>query len=276
MNEAPRALVVRSAGTNCDGEMARGFSLAGASAALDHIDRLIADPARIEAYDIIGFAGGFSYGDDLGAGRVLAVKIRDGLMPALCRAARRGAPMLGVCNGFQALVQAGLLPGFEDEGARALPRQRVALAANAGGRFIDAWVGVEYDERSPCLWTRGLGDYAPEVRMLPLASGEGRFVGEEGVIERLRGAGQIPVTYRDNLNGSMGAVAGVCDPTGRIFGLMPHPDRYLDWMNHPWWTRLSSEARHGDAPGLRLFRNAVESVRAGGSRSEVHGNSRCV
>jgi len=267
VSDAPRALVVRSAGTNCDGEMVRGFSLAGARTTLEHIDRLIADPARIEAYDIFGFAGGFSYGDDLGAGRVLAVKIRRSLFPALRRAARRGAPMLGVCNGFQTLAQSGLLPGFavdrETDGDDAPPPQIVALAINAGGRFIDDWPAVEYDQRSPCLWTRGMGDYPHEVMMLPLASGEGRFVADEAVIERLRRAGQIPVRYRDNLNGSMGAVAGICDPTGRIFGLMPHPDRYLEWMNHPRWTRLPEEVRRGDTPGLRLFSNAVEAVHAG-------------
>lgn len=274
MNETPRALVLRSAGTNCDLEMVRGFETAGARVDLLHLDRLIDDPALLDAYDLIGFAGGFSYGDDLGAGRVFAVRLRERLYPALRAAAERGVPMLGVCNGFQALVQTGLLPGCApgEWPQDRPPNQTIALALNAGGRFIDDWVRVEYDEGSPCVWTRDLGRYTPEAVVLPLASGEGRFVAPDPLIAQLTAAGQVPVRYVDNRNGSAGAVAGVCDPTGRIFGLMPHPDRYLDWSNHPFWTRLSPEVRAGEPPGLQLFRNAVEAVResaatAGAGRS---------
>ncbi len=261
----PRAIVLRSAGTNCDLEMVRGFQLAGARTDLVHLDRLIADPARLADYDLIGFAGGFSYGDDLGAGRVFAVKVRERLYPALRKAADRGVPMLGVCNGFQALVQTGLLPGCAP-GAwpdTAPPAQTAALALNASGRFIDDWVRVVYDEDSPCIWTRGLNDCDDEARLLPLASGEGRFVASVEAIQSLKRNGQIPVTYADNLNGSMDAIAGICDPSGRVFGLMPHPDRYLDWIRHPFWTRLSTTMQDDEAPGLRLFRNAVDAVSTG-------------
>ena len=261
----PRAIILRSAGTNCDLEMVRGFQLAGARTDLMHLDRLIADPARLADYDLVGFAGGFSYGDDLGAGRVFAVKVRERLYPALRDAADRGVPMLGVCNGFQTLVQTGLLPGCAPGAwpADAPPAQTVALAVNARGRFIDDWARVQYDDQSPCVWTAGLSAFPDVARMLPLASGEGRFIAPDPVIEALQRNGQVPVTYVDNVNGSKAAIAGICDPSGRIFGLMPHPDRYLDWSNHPFWTSIDPADRRGDTPGLRLFRNAVESVSNG-------------
>ncbi|TVQ31616.1 MAG: phosphoribosylformylglycinamidine synthase subunit PurQ [Phycisphaeraceae bacterium] len=273
--DQPAALVIRTAGTNCDAEMVRAFELAGARADLVHVDRLIESPARLDDYDLIGFPGGFSYGDDVASGRVLAMRLRLHLYPALRAAALRGAPMIGVCNGFQALVQLGMLPGPERAGdwpEDAPPAQSVALTDNISARFIDDWTAVEIDEQSPCVWTRGLVDSElPEeararVLLMPLASGEGRFVAatDEGLkeLERRR---QVPMRYAENLNGSMGRVAGICDASGLIFGLMPHPDRYLDWMNHPFWTRLPGELRSGDTPGLRMFRAAVEHVKSGGA-----------
>ncbi len=269
----PRAIVIRTAGTNCDAEMVRAFELSGARVDLMHVDRLIADPSALASWHIIGFPGGFSYGDDVASGRVMAMRLRLRLYPALRDAARRGVPMIGVCNGFQTLVQLGLLPGPadgawpEDEP----PRQTCALTDNAGARFIDDWARIEVTSGSPCVWTRDLCDpdlpaeARDDVLRLPLASGEGRFAPEsEDTLRTLESRGQIPLRYVDNLNGSIGAVAGVCDVTGLIFGLMPHPDRYLDWTLHPFWTRLSPAIRRGDTPGLRLFRNAVEHVRAGG------------
>jgi phosphoribosylformylglycinamidine synthase I len=261
-----KALVIRTAGTNCDQEMVRGFMLAGAAVELVHLDRLTRDPRRIEGYDLVGFAGGFSYGDDCGAGRVQAVHIRERLLEPLRAAVARGVPMIGACNGFQVLVQTGLLPGDSDP-SRTLgwepAQQTVALANNEGGRFIDSWVGIAYEPRSVCIWTKGLADDYPdpETNMLPIAHGEGRFVADsDETISRLEAAGQVALRYTGNINGSMGAIAGICDPTGRVFGLMPHPERYLSWHNHPWWTRLSAEQRRGDTPGLRVFQNAVNAV----------------
>jgi phosphoribosylformylglycinamidine synthase subunit PurQ / glutaminase len=262
----PTAVVIRAAGTNCDQEMVRGFMLAGAATELLHLDRVLADPSRLGKYDIIGFAGGFSYGDDCGAGRVQAVKIRERLLPHLRASVARGVPMIGACNGFQVLVQTGLLPGG-DAGAGGeawTPQQQTtALANNEGGRFIDAWVPVAYEPGSVCLWTRGLAELPEDdTAMLPIAHGEGRFVAaSDEVLRGLERAGQVALRYRQNVNGSMGNVAGICDPTGRVFGLMPHPERYLAWENHPWWTRLDERARRGPTPGLRMFMNAVEAVR---------------
>lgn len=262
----PKALVIRAAGTNCDQEMVRGFALAGAAVELMHIDRLTREPRLVEGYDLIGFAGGFSYGDDCGAGRVQAVRIRERLLEPLRAAVARGVPMIGACNGFQVLVQTGLLPGDAGAGYSAgwePSQQTVALANNEGGRFIDDWVGVAYEARSVCVWTRGLADQFtdPQTNILPIAHGEGRFVADsDETIRRLEAAGQVVLRYTSNVNGSMGAIAGICDPTGRVFGLMPHPERYLSWHNHPWWTRLSPAQRRGETPGLRIFQNAVNAV----------------
>lgn len=269
----PRALVLRTAGTNCDAEMCRGFEGAGAAAELVHLDRLIADPARLGAFDLVGFPGGFSYGDDIASGRILAMKLRERLYPALRAAAERGVLMIGACNGFQVLVQVGLLPG-PARGApwpvERPPEQSLALTDNIGARFVDRWVGVEPVAGSVCVWTRGLGEMFADrpadrrdALQLPVAHGEGRLVARSpDVIRDLEAHGQIPLRYTENFNGSQDAVAGVCDPSGRIFGLMPHPERYLEWNRHPYWTRLAHGLRKGPTPGALVFRNAVEAARA--------------
>ncbi len=266
MAEPPRALIVRTAGTNCDAELCRAFERAGATPDLVHVRTLMADPARIDGYDLIGFPGGFSYGDDVASGRVLAMQMRERLYGSLREAVERGVPIIGVCNGFQVMVQVGLLPGPEAGGAwptDAAPPQTVALTDNVPPRFRDEWVRVEADPASPCVWTRGLLDAHPDgAMMLPIAHGEGRFVAQDrATLDALAGNGQVALRYVDNPNGSTGNVAGICDASGRVFGLMPHPERYLDWTRHPFWTRLEAGARSGPTPGLAMFAGAVDSVR---------------
>lgn len=267
----PRALVIRTAGTNCDAEMALGFELAGAASELIHVDSLIREPQRLDEFDLVGFPGGFSYGDDIASGRIMAMKLRERLYPQLRAAVLRGCPMIGICNGFQALVQVGLLPGpraGQPWPEDAAPPQRVALSDNAAARYMDRWVGIDIEPRTVCVWTRLLGDlhkshaeWRTETLRLPVGHGEGRFVAaDEQELRELESNGQIALRYAENFNGSQGAVAGVCDATGRVFGLMPHPDRYLFWNRHPSWTRLPAEALSGDAPGLLFFRSAVEAV----------------
>lgn len=272
-----KALVVRTAGTNCDAEMVRAFELSGAGATLVHLDRLIADPARMDEFDLIGFPGGFSYGDDIASGRIFAMRVRERLWPALRRAIARGTPMIGVCNGFQTMVQVGLLPGpgrGEAWPEEAPPPQTVALTENIGARFVDRWVGVTVEASVSSVWTAGLAELASELRasgdrraeevmMLPAAHGEGRLVtAEPGVLAGLESGGHVALRYTDNYNGSQGAIAGLCDASGLIFGLMPHPERYLDWTRHPHWTRLGASVRRGPTPGLRMFRSAVAAARA--------------
>ncbi|MEO1008049.1 MAG: phosphoribosylformylglycinamidine synthase subunit PurQ [Planctomycetota bacterium] len=258
-----RAVVIRAAGINCEAEMARGFELAGAAVDLVHVRALAADPDRLDDYALIGFPGGFSYGDDAGSGRVLSLTVRERLYPALRRAAGRGAAMLGICNGFQVLTQAGLLPGPPETSWPAEPTPAtLALAENARGRYADRWVRIEVDAASPCIWTRDLADDPSGEPMLPVGHGEGRFVAEQALVDDLLRTGRAPLRYADNFNGSAGGIAGVCDASGRIFGLMPHPDRYLDWSRHPHWTRLDPGAlADHSTPGLKLFRNAVEAAR---------------
>lgn len=277
----PVALIIRAPGTNCDAELARAFHLAGAEPDVVHLERVGREPDRIANAEILAFPGGFSFGDDIASGRIFAMKLRTRLYPALRAAAARGTPIIGVCNGFQVLVQAGLLPGPSGAPAGAAasaaashewpeiaPCQEVAVTCNAGGRFIDEWVRVRPDPSSACLWTEGLtpadlglDDEAYDAVMrLPIAHGEGRVAAAPAVLDRLEGAGQVPLRYVDNPNGSERDIAGICDRTGRVFALMPHPERYLDWTRHPFFTRLDAGTRAGETPGLRIFRNAVSAA----------------
>lgn len=267
MNSAsePRALVIRTAGTNCDRELCLAFEMAGASVELVHLDRLLADPEPIRRAELIGFPGGFSYGDDIASGRLFAVKLREGLYPELRGAAERGVPMIGVCNGFQVMTQLGLLPGpqaGQPWPELAPPRQSVSLTENQNARFIDAWIPIQLERPERCVWTEGLDPRMPsDVLQLPIAHGEGRFVTDPETLRMLEASGHVVMRYGDNVNGSVGSIAGICDATGRLFGLMPHPDRYTRWSLHPYWTRLEEATRRGEAPGLTMFRTAVEAAR---------------
>jgi phosphoribosylformylglycinamidine synthase len=281
------ALIIRAPGTNCDVELARAFQLAGATPSVVHLDALIADPDPLERAAIVALPGGFSYGDDVASGRVFAARLRHHLYPQLRAAAARGSPIFCVCNGFQIAVQAGVLPGPEvgQHWPEEPAQQELSLAHNTGGRFIDNWFPVRVEPSTVCVWTQGLAEAfagRPEALMLPIAHGEGRIVAKDrSVLDRLSNAGQIPLRYGhaphsppaasasaqpplhpDNPNGSTDDIVGVCDPTGRVFGLMPHPERFLDWNRHPYWTRLSGAQRAGDTPGLLMFRNAVAAAQA--------------
>ncbi len=250
----PKALVIRTAGTNCDLELCRAFTLAGAQVDLVHIDQLLAEPAQIAQFDLIGFPGGFSYGDDIASGRIKAMHTRKELMPELLAAAQRGVPMIGICNGFQVMVQIGLLPGTPTH------ESCVALTENNHGRFIDDWVEMKSNADSNCIWTQGLNAYAGEI-LFPIAHGEGRFVTkDQKTLDLIKAGNQIALSYGTDINGSVEQIAGICDPTGRIFGLMPHPERALEWNRHPYWTRLDEQTKSRPTPGLSIFTSAVEAV----------------
>jgi phosphoribosylformylglycinamidine synthase len=255
----PRVIVLRAPGTNCDEETAQAWCRAGAEVETWHVNRLFEAPAKLASFQIVTIPGGFSYGDDLGAGRIMATRIGMALGDELRRFHDRGGLILGICNGFQALVRGGLLPGDAASGS-------ATLAHNDSGRFEARWVRL--------LPSPGLSPFVSfdEPIEMPVAHGEGKWVMADGsALDRLRHSGRVVLRYADesgqptmdypaNPNGSTGAVAGVCDPTGRIFGLMPHPERHIDPLQHPRWTRhRDGLPARGD--GLRIFEGAVAACR---------------
>jgi len=249
----PTALIIRTAGTNCDVELAHAFELAGCPTQTLHLNELIEDPEKIEPFDLIGFPGGFSYGDDIAAGRILANRIRHRLWEPLKDAAGRGVPMIGICNGFQVMVKMGLLPDPVQD------KQTLTLADNSCGRFIDKWTPMVVDPNTKCIWTQGLSEFD-----LPIAHGEGRLVcADSTVLEQLKAGGQVALRYAPgmNPNGSTDDIAGICNPSGTILGLMPHPERFTDPTHHPTWTRQGEDWLTATPAGLQFFHNAVTHVK---------------
>lgn len=259
------ALVLRAAGTNCDAETVYAFERAGAAVERLHVNRLREEPGLLGRFQILAIPGGFTYGDDLGAGRVLANELRLHLAEPLRRFLERGGLAIGICNGFQALVKAGLLPATTTDAARS-GEQEATLAGNDSGRFEARWIYLECtSDRTPFLRK---GDRLH----LPTAHGEGKFMcASPEVRARLEAQGQVVLRYVDaggrpgpypvNPSGSEDGVAGVCDPSGRVFGLMPHPERHIDFHHHPRWTREDGRGPDAEGDGLRVFRNAVAHVR---------------
>ncbi|TWI77420.1 phosphoribosylformylglycinamidine synthase subunit I [Desulfobotulus alkaliphilus] len=263
MTRQVKVLVLTGYGLNCDMETAHAFKMAGAAPERVHINSLITGDVRLEDYQILVFGGGFSWGDDHGAGVVQAVRIMTGLGDRIRHFIAEGNLVMGICNGFQTLVNTGLLPGFDGD----YTRREVALLHNDCGNFRDQWVDLSVNQESPCVFTKGM-DFLP----LPVRHGEGKFYAAPEVIHRLEVSGQVVLRYagRDgspaqgafplNPNGAVNDIAGICDPTGRVFGLMPHPEAFTHFTHHPDWTRLKAEGRilqEKDLPGLNIFRNAV-------------------
>ena len=253
-----KVLILYGYGINCDRETARGFELAGAAAERVHLEQLISGEKKLKEYQILALPGGFSFGDDLGAGKVLAVKIRAHLINELLEFIEEGKLFIGICNGFQVMVKLGVLPGLDKN----YQRQETTLTFNDSGRFEDRWVYLKVNEKSSCVWLKGV-----ERLYLPVRHGEGKFIfKDEKVKERVVSQNQIVAQYVDekenlagypwNPNGSELSIAGICDETGRILGLMPHPEAFLFSELHPRWTREKILA--GD--GLKVFQNAVNYV----------------
>ncbi len=255
------ALILTTSGINCDRELATAFEMAGATPEFVHLNRLLAEPQLLDRFELIGLPGGFSYGDAVSAGRIAATLMREALYPAFVSAIERGVPIIAPCNGFQMAVQIGLLPGpaAGEPWPAAAPPPTVALAPNDTARFVDRWCAIEIPEGTRCIWTQGL-HAAGERAVLPVAHGEGRFVtGAGDVLESLAAAGQVAVRYcsNDNPNGSSDDIAGICDASGLVLGLMPHPERFTRWTHHPRWTRLPASILQDTPLGLAMFRNAV-------------------
>lgn len=266
-----KAIVISGNGTNCEMEMAYACELGGFDQVdIVHISQLLYGEKKLNDYHFLNLPGGFLDGDDLGSAKANANRIKHAvikntgelLFDHFLQFIQQGGLILGVCNGFQLMVKLGLLPGFGQE----YTLQRTTLTFNDSGRFEDRWVYLKINEASPCVFTRGI-----EKIYLPVRHGEGKFVVEnEGVLERLHAHAQIVMRYTRtdykeatydypfNPNGSVDAIAGVCDESGRMFGMMPHPEGYLHYSNHPRWTR---EHLPEEGAGVSIFRNAARYVR---------------
>ena len=268
-------------GINCDHETAAVFDLVGATSQRIHVNRLVNGEISLDDFHILAVPGGFSFGDHLGSGRLLGNRMRFGLRDQLQSFVAAGKPIIGICNGFQVLVKTGLLPGPLSGDTTPDFVQRASLTLNDSGRYEDRWVTLEFDQNSPCIWTKGI-----ERIQCPVRHGEGKFIMPENIdLNTLQENNQLTVRYVDpaseigsgisdevlpfpiSPNGSMRNIAGICDQTGLVFGLMPHPEAiYARWL-HPSHTRgdaplveSEEESILGDweGEGLQIFRNAVE------------------
>jgi phosphoribosylformylglycinamidine synthase len=272
MSKKVRAIIVSGNGVNCEQEMALACRQAGAEIAdIVHISELLTGRVRLEDYHFLNFPGGFLDGDDLGsakagANRVLNAAVRDSkehLVEQVRSFIADGKLIIGVCNGFQLMVKMGLLPALEGH----YGKQSVTLTFNDGGRFEDRWTYLKVDPESPCVFTRNL-----ENLYFPVRHGEGKLsVQAPQVLEQIEKKHLAVLKYCDpqyqaptmeyplNPNGSVAAIAGICDETGRLFGLMPHPEAYLHRTHHPRWTRNPDLPEEG--MGVWIFRNAVDYIR---------------
>ncbi len=260
--EQVKAIVLRAAGVNCDVETEYALQCAGAQAQRVHINRMIENPNMLDACQILVFPGGFSYGDDVAAGKILANQIVHHLADALRKFVDDGKLVLGICNGFQVLVKARILPGF-DGGSEKPTDQPVSITNNDSGKFEDRWVYLE-PATSRCVFIE-----AGRRIYLPVAHAEGKVVTcDETILETLDAGKHVAFRYVDsqgcegpfpvNPNGSIDSIAGLTDSTGRVLGLMPHPERFVHPTQHPHWTRLKDQ----DIPdGMTIFTNAVNFVR---------------
>lgn len=249
--------------------MAHACRLGGADdVTIAHISKLLTGRCRLSDYDFLNLPGGFLDGDDLGSAKAHAVRLRYARTPQgtsiyedICTFISQGKLILGICNGFQLLVKLGLIPSLDGTHT-----QETTLTYNDSGRFEDRWVHLKVNERSPCVFTKGLS-----YLYLPVRHGEGKFVPRDAtVLRRLHEQNLIAVQYADsagnapvmeypyNPNGSVDGIAGICDASGRVFGMMPHAEAFLHRTNHPRWTR---EEIPEEGQGVAIFRNAVEFLR---------------
>ncbi len=272
MAKQVRSIVITGQGTNCEREVAEACRLAGAEVFdIVHIAELLAGRVKLDDYHLLNLAGGFLDGDDLGSAKAGANRLRhapikgstESLADQLYRFIADGKLVMGVCNGFQLMVKMGLLPAVDGD----YRTQTATLSHNDSGRFEDRWTYLKVDPASPCVYTRGLTGF-----YLPVRHGEGKFmVRAAEVLEQIESRHLAAVKYCDadytapvmdyprNPNGSVNAIAGVCDESGRLFGLMPHPEAYIHRTHHPRWTREENLPEEG--MGLWLYRNAVQFIR---------------
>jgi len=268
----PKVLVLGGYGLNCDYETYTAFELAGAEPEYVHINELIFGKKKLDDYHILAVIGGFSYGDDIGAGKILANKLRYNLWDSLKKFISDGKLVIGICNGFQAIVKSNILPAFNSD----YDEQLVTLTFNDSGKFEDRWIRMRANPDSPCIWTKGVN-----IIPLPVRHGEGKFIATKEIVDKLEKNNQVVFKYCDkkgelangrypeNPNGALNDIAGICSPDGKIFGLMPHPEAFLNITNHPNWTDIRDRMKRENKPiqeegwGVQIFRNAVEYIKNG-------------
>lgn len=254
----PRVCVLRTDGINCDEETFYAFNKVQAECRLVHINQLRSGEKKLASFQIIALPGGFSYGDDVHSGKILAVELTSFLKDQLEEFVAAGKLVIGICNGFQVLVRTGLLP------ERNLGKINATLMAN-DSHFECRWVNLLV-ERSHCVFTRSLEG---SIMSIQVAHGEGKFYTDPTTLQGIENRGQVvfryagadgrpTVLYPGNPNGSLNAIAGVCDTTGRIMGMMPHPERFVEKTQHPNWRRMPSDTI---PHGLAIFQNAVNYAR---------------
>lgn len=266
MRREVKVLVLRTAGTNCDQETAFAFAQCGGRADLVHINRLLDRSVSLEEYHILAIPGGFTYGDDIMSGKILANELRLRLGREIAGFIAQEKLVIGICNGFQVLVRAGILPGPLEEGPAWTPDvpQTVTLTYNDSGQFEDRWVYLRSQGQS--VWTQGIEGLV----YLPVAHAEGKFISlNEDILEKIEKNSQVVFRYEDpsgrtvgypaNPNGSLANIAGLTDKTGRILGMMPHPERHFLFNQHPCWTRRAQTPSRGQ--GAKIFENGVRYVR---------------
>jgi phosphoribosylformylglycinamidine synthase len=239
-----KALVLRTAGTNCQEETMWSLKLAGFKVSLMHVNQLIKKPSGLFDFQLMVIPGGFSHGDYLGSAKIMANKLKFKLCKPLLKFIEEGNLLWGICNGFQALIKMGVLPGFKKN----YSKQMATLSFNASGHFQDEWVYLENKNKGKCIYSKGV-----KKIFVPINHGEGRFICSEKVYKKLLENDQLVFSYSPNPNGSMFDIAGICDETGRVFGLMPHPEKNWTSLCDPRSTRTEMPA---EGEGLVLFKNA--------------------
>ena len=257
-----KALVITGFGLNCERETSAACKLAGLTPEQIHLNDLISGKHTLDEYHFLCFIGGFSFGDHLGSGTVFANRVKFSLREQLEKFVADGKLVIGICNGFQTLTRLGMVPALNGD----YFTQTVALAHNDSGVFRDDWCRLKAKEKSPCVFTKGV-----DMVRLPLRHGEGKFVASPEVLAELEERNLVAVRYANadgsfatefpaNPNGSLNSIAGICDTTGRVFGLMPHPEAFLSPYNAPDWTRQMAEEGKlpEDGDGVVFFRNAAE------------------
>jgi len=270
VNKKPKVLVLKTEGTNCDEELFYAFQIAEGDPKIVHVNELRSKKENLKNYNILAIPGGFAYGDDIVSGKILAVELTSFFSKELKKfIERKDTLIIGICNGFQVLIRTGLLP------FRTIGKMQATLTNNDSGHFDCRWVNLKIEKDTNCVFLKGFEDMALSYQV---AHGEGKFFAEKNILEKIEKDKSVAFRYIDekgsptqkypeNPNGSLNAIAGICDTTGRILGLMPHPERFVKIEQHPNWRRLKinksiRQAQDLRPQGLPIFENMIKYIQS--------------